>query len=67
MFWPRVYDDVQDKLCRIIGDKYTPETTWNIFRTNRENPGNIQQLNVINIEEYQYVIPRFGCTCYQPF
>lgn len=25
------------------------------------------QLNVVNLDSYQHLWPRYGCTCYQPF
>ncbi len=67
MFWPRIYDDVKDKISRILGEKYTAELTWDLFRANRTEPDKFGQLKVVNSDTYQYVVPRHGCTCYQPF
>lgn len=38
LFWPRVFDDVKDKISRIIGEKYVPESTWDLFRACRNEP-----------------------------
>ena len=48
MFWPRIFDDVKDKISRVLGEKYAAESTWDIFRAERTQPDKFIQLQVVN-------------------
>ena len=63
LFWPTLYDHTLAALHSFAGTAYQPIVTSLIFLAHRQDPSNVVQVTPAN---NALVVPRSGCTCYQP-